>query len=155
MPELRSIRPRDAIAALERAGGIVRKSGKGDHVNLKMPNGQIVTFSGRRDPIKVGLLKAKLRKAGLTEQELVRFLEGGDKMEYVAVIHRAEEGGYWAEVPILPGCFAQGETLEELLEEAQGAIVSHLEALREAGQTTPLERVIIATVQAPELAKAS
>ena len=76
-------------------------------------------------------------------------------MEYVLVIHRAEEGGYWAEAPALPGCFAQGETLEELLEEAQGAISSHMEALREAGQDIPQERVIIATVQAPELAKAS
>ena len=76
-------------------------------------------------------------------------------MEYVLVIHGAEEGGYWAEVPSLPGCFAQAETLEELLDEAQGAIGSHLEALREAGQDVPQERLIIATVQAPGLAKAS
>ncbi len=75
MPELRNVRPRQAIAALERAGGI-RRSGKGDHVNIKMPNGQIVTFSGVREPIKVGLLKAMLRKAGLTETEFIRLLEG-------------------------------------------------------------------------------
>lgn len=31
-----------------------------------------------------------------------------------AVIHEAEEGGFWAEVPALPGCFTQGETLQEL-----------------------------------------
>jgi hypothetical protein len=41
-----------------------------------MPNGQIVTFSGKREPIKIGLLKAMLRKAGLTEEEFVRLLEG-------------------------------------------------------------------------------
>lgn len=75
-------------------------------------------------------------------------------MEYVLVIHPAEEGGYWAEVPALPGCFAQAEMLEELLEEAKGAIASHLEALREAGQPIPQERVIITTVEAPVLAKA-
>ncbi len=75
MPELRNIRPRDAIAALERAGGIVCP-GKGDHVNVKMPNGQIVTFSGTREPVRIGLLKAMLRKAGLTEEEFVRLLEG-------------------------------------------------------------------------------
>lgn len=74
MPELRGIRPREAIAALERAGGVVR-SGKGDHVNIKMPNGQIVTFSGRRDPIKIGLLKAMLRKAGLSEEEFLELLD--------------------------------------------------------------------------------
>lgn len=31
-----------------------------------------------------------------------------------AVIHEAEEGGFWAEVPALPGCFTQGETEEEV-----------------------------------------
>ena len=30
------------------------------------------------------------------------------------LIHPAEEGGYWAEVPALPGCVSQGETLDEL-----------------------------------------
>jgi predicted RNase H-like HicB family nuclease len=34
-------------------------------------------------------------------------------VEFVIVIHRAEEGGWWAEVPALPGCFAQGETLDD------------------------------------------
>ena len=32
-----------------------------------------------------------------------------------AILHRAEEGGWWAEVPARPGCFTQGETREELL----------------------------------------
>ena len=31
-----------------------------------------------------------------------------------AVVHEAEEGGFWAEVPAIPGCATQGETLEEL-----------------------------------------
>jgi predicted RNase H-like HicB family nuclease len=31
------------------------------------------------------------------------------------VVHRAEEGGYWAEVPSIPGCATQGENLEELM----------------------------------------
>ncbi len=31
-----------------------------------------------------------------------------------AIIHEAEEGGFWAEVPALPGCFTQGESLKEL-----------------------------------------
>ncbi len=75
MAELRNVRSRDAITALERAGGVVRKGGKGDHVNIKMPNGQIITFSGRREPIKIGLLRAMLRKAGLTDDEFMRLLE--------------------------------------------------------------------------------
>lgn len=36
-------------------------------------------------------------------------------MKIKVVVHEAEEGGYWAEVPALPGCATQGETMEELM----------------------------------------
>ena len=36
-------------------------------------------------------------------------------MKLKVVIHKAEEGGYWAEVPSIPGCATQGESFEELL----------------------------------------
>ncbi len=36
-------------------------------------------------------------------------------MKLKVVIHEAEEGGYWAEVPAIPGCATQGETFDELL----------------------------------------
>ena len=36
-------------------------------------------------------------------------------MKIKVVVHQAEEGGYWAEVPAIPGCMTQGETFEELL----------------------------------------
>ena len=35
-------------------------------------------------------------------------------MKLKAIIHEADEGGFWAEVPALPGCVTQGETLDEL-----------------------------------------
>lgn len=35
-------------------------------------------------------------------------------MKLRAIIHEAEEGGFWAEVPALPGCLTQGDTKEEL-----------------------------------------
>ena len=44
------------------------------------------------------------------------------------VIHEAEEGGYWAEVPAMPGCATQGETLEELLLNLYEAIEGCLKA---------------------------
>ena len=50
-------------------------------------------------------------------------------MEYTVILHPAEEGGYWAEVPALSGCFSQGETLEETLRNIKEAIESHLIAL--------------------------
>ncbi len=70
-------------------------------------------------------------------------------MEYVIVIHTAEEGGYWAEFPALPGCFTQGETIEEVLEDAPLAAQSHIEALREFGQPIPDEHLLVATIQIP------
>ena len=36
-------------------------------------------------------------------------------MKVKVVVHEAEEGGYWAEVPAIPGCATEGETFEELL----------------------------------------
>ena len=36
-------------------------------------------------------------------------------MKLKVIVHEAEEGGYWAEVPSIPGCATQGETFEELL----------------------------------------
>ncbi len=43
-------------------------------------------------------------------------------MKFKVVVHKAEEGGFWAEVPTVPGCVSQGESMEELLENIQEAI---------------------------------
>jgi len=42
--------------------------------------------------------------------------------KYAVVIHEEPEGGYWAEVPALPGCYSQGESVPELLENVREAI---------------------------------
>ena len=49
------------------------------------------------------------------------------------IIHHAEEGGYWAEVPSLPGCVSQGETLEETIANIREAIELYIEVLAEDG----------------------
>ena len=49
-------------------------------------------------------------------------------MKLQAVIHVAEEGGYWAEVPALPGCVTQGETRAELEANLREAVAGWLEA---------------------------
>jgi predicted RNase H-like HicB family nuclease len=73
--------------------------------------------------------------------------------EYVLVIHPAEEGGYWAEVPALPGCYVQGETVEELLEEAPEIIETYLEAVTEDGGIVPNgDSVLLATVRVTAVA---
>lgn len=43
-------------------------------------------------------------------------------MKLKAIIHKADEGGYWAEVPALPGCVTQGETPPELRANIKEAI---------------------------------
>ncbi|MCL6642051.1 MAG: type II toxin-antitoxin system HicB family antitoxin [Candidatus Bipolaricaulota bacterium] len=58
-------------------------------------------------------------------------------LRYRVVIHPAAEGGFWAEVPALPGCFAQGETYEEVLQNVLDAMELVLEHLQETGQPLP------------------
>ena len=43
-------------------------------------------------------------------------------MKIRVIVHEAEEGGYWAEVPAIPGCATQGETFEELLHNLYEAV---------------------------------
>jgi predicted RNase H-like HicB family nuclease len=52
-------------------------------------------------------------------------------MVFKAIIHDAEEGGYWAEVPALPGCVTEGETLTELHDNLREAIKGCLAVLNE------------------------
>lgn len=48
-------------------------------------------------------------------------------MKIRAIIHPAEEGGYWAEVPALPGCITEGDTIEEVTANLKDAIEGWLE----------------------------
>ena len=43
-------------------------------------------------------------------------------MKIRAIIHEAEEGGFWAEVPSIPGCATQGDSMEELLSNIREAV---------------------------------
>jgi predicted RNase H-like HicB family nuclease len=54
-------------------------------------------------------------------------------MTYKVVIHKAEEGGYWAEAPAVQGCFSQGETIDGVMKNIHEALVACLETLAEMG----------------------
>lgn len=43
-------------------------------------------------------------------------------MKLKIIVHDAEEGGFWAEVPAIPGCATQGETMEELMVNLREAV---------------------------------
>jgi predicted RNase H-like HicB family nuclease len=55
-------------------------------------------------------------------------------MKYAVVIHEEPEGGFWGEVPALPGCYSQGDSIEELMENIREAITGVLEVMREQGR---------------------
>jgi predicted RNase H-like HicB family nuclease len=50
-------------------------------------------------------------------------------MSFNALLHPEPSGGYWGEVPALPGCYSQGETVEELLANLREAAAGCLEVL--------------------------
>jgi len=64
-------------------------------------------------------------------------------MKIKVIVHEAEEGGYWAEVPSIPGCATQGETFEELLqnlyEAVEGCLSVEVSPTRITGQDRVLE----------------
>ena len=65
-------------------------------------------------------------EARLCENQAVR--------NYAVIIHEDPQGGFWGEVPALPGCYSQGETVDELKQNIREAIAGVLEVCREDGR---------------------
>ena len=67
-------------------------------------------------------------------------------MKLKVIVHDAEEGGYWAEVPAIPGCATQGDSFEELLsnlyEAIEGCLSVDLEALEPDEKSRVMEIAI-------------
>ncbi|MEX0683061.1 MAG: type II toxin-antitoxin system HicB family antitoxin [Dehalococcoidia bacterium] len=62
------------------------------------------------------------------------------------MLHEAEEGGFWVEVPALPGCYSQGESRDEALEHVREAIELFLEGLQEDGASIPRDEDVVVRV---------
>jgi predicted RNase H-like HicB family nuclease len=58
------------------------------------------------------------------------------------IIHEAEEGGFWAEVPAIPGCATEGETFEELLQNLYQAIEGCLSVDIESFETNERDKIM-------------
>ena len=73
------------------------------------------------------------------------------ELQLAVVLHEAEEGGFWVDLPSLPGCFTQGEDIEEALKNAKEAMELHLEGMVEDDELVPEEKKLgfTVTVQAP------
>ena len=63
-------------------------------------------------------------------------------MKIKAIIHEAEEGGFWAEVPALPGCSTQGDTMEELTENLKDAIALWLDVGEDEIEPKSTDRIL-------------
>lgn len=63
-------------------------------------------------------------------------------MKIKVVVHEAEEGGYWAEVPAIPGCATEGDTFEELLQNLYEAVEGCLSVDIASPQTGDKDRVV-------------
>ncbi len=63
-------------------------------------------------------------------------------MQIKAIVHPAEEGGYWAEVPALPGCITEGDTMEEVINNLQDAIQGWISVANESQRGDANSKVI-------------
>lgn len=63
-------------------------------------------------------------------------------MNIRAIIHLAEEGGYWAEVPALPGCITEGDTMDEVMGNLKDAIEGWLDVANSRNAIAPAGQVI-------------
>jgi len=63
-------------------------------------------------------------------------------MNLKAIIHEAEEGGFWAEVPALPGCVTQGESIPEVEMNLREAIDLWLDASQDIILKSQTDRVM-------------
>ncbi len=63
-------------------------------------------------------------------------------MKLKVIVHEAEEGGFWAEVPAIPGCATQGETFEELLRNLYEAVEGCLSVDVSPAQVAGNDRVL-------------
>lgn len=63
-------------------------------------------------------------------------------MKLKVVVHEAEEGGYWAEVPAIPGCATQGDTFDELLNNLYEAVEGCLSIDVEEVHVTSTDKVM-------------
>lgn len=66
------------------------------------------------------------------------------QIEYAIIIHKAEEGGFWSEVPSLPGAGSQGESVDETVANTKLSIEAVLEVMKEHGQpVTPPDEIVV------------
>jgi predicted RNase H-like HicB family nuclease len=67
-------------------------------------------------------------------------------LEYAVIIHEAEGGGFWSDVPSLPGAGSQGESVEETVRNTRDAIAAIIEVMKERGEAVMPPSDIVVSV---------
>ena len=75
-------------------------------------------------------------------RETFKAVKEKNTMRLKIIVHEAEEGGFWAEVPAIPGCATQGDSFEELLENLYEAIEGCLSVDIEAPTPSENSRIM-------------
>lgn len=63
-------------------------------------------------------------------------------MKRQAIIHNAEEGGYWAEIPSLPGCITEGDTWDETVKNLQEAALAWIDVATERAMVSSESQLV-------------
>jgi len=71
---------------------------------------------------------------------------------YAVIVEQADDGGFGAWSPDLPGCVALGDTVDECLDEMRSAMGLYIEVLQERGEDVPAPRAVEATTLGPAAA---
>ena len=66
--------------------------------------------------------------------------------KYTIIVHPDPSGGFWTDVPALPGCGSQGETVEAAVEMTKDAIAGYIASLRAHGDPVPKDATIVVKV---------
>ena len=64
-------------------------------------------------------------------------------MEYTILIHQAGDGGFWSEVPALPGCYSDGSNMEEVLKNTRETIEDYILSMKVARAGVPVKEDFI------------
>ena len=126
------LKVREMIALLERDGWYLAKQ-TGGHRQFKHPTkiGRVTVPGGLGKELPLGTERSISQASGVEEKIM------SHPYRYLIVIERADDGGYGAWAPDLPGCVALGDTVEETERSMREAIAFHLEGMREDGQPIP------------------
>jgi predicted RNase H-like HicB family nuclease len=73
-------------------------------------------------------------------------MSDADAPSYLIVIERADDGGFGAWAPDLPGCVALGDSVEDAERQMREAIAFHLQGLRDQGEPIPAPAAVAAVM---------